>query len=757
MKKTRLGKAAIGVAASAAMLLATPLSAMACTQIYVGSKFTADGNTWTGRNEDGYARTVKVFGVQQPRTGTITYKSGMSNFEWSKTGTTYRHTYIRDSKNGWNGATDAYAEEGINSEGLAVDATVSMSDNSKIDAVDPYGADPDAGENGGGKSTGIGEYNVTDILLDWCKTPKEAIELLGSLVDQYGAYDGNELTISDKNETWSFTMLSGHQWIAIKMPDDKVSVDPNMDNLQFKVDLDDPSQCIHSANLVSMPKDHGLLVTYDDGTPNIAWTYGRSQHTDSEGKNPNSYGMDRYVQGHAYFGAPVPSNQMTTTKAGRVASLADPQFFFTPGGSNYSPYFIIRSLAYRGQGTAFESNANDNIWPIGNPWSVETHFFQINNKLDSQTAIVQWEGLSRSEFTVDLPIYSAVLTKAPSLYGDIDTETGSGLDTPHQDGTDGEGGLDNVELAMKQEPAGNLDYVMLDLNTLCKAYRPTCGSIAKYEKVLQQNVIDQQEAVANLMQQVTDSSERTKIANTALDAETVSLYDRLRPVLDQLREQIKSGDTTTDFVPSDYDAAKDTIKTPFGYADSVIAPVFTQTPKAATYKQGDKAAALSATATEKDSDPLFTDSQKIKYTWYAKAKTSTGMKSVEAAAPAGYVKAGEGQTFTPDTSTVGTTEYIVRAANYEAGNYNASNYINLYTDAKVNVTVNAKSAAAVAPKSSAKKGTGAKSSTKSSTSASSSNGKLAKTGSAVEGVVAVALLAAAAGAAAVAGKKKMNN
>lgn len=41
-----------------------PTSALACTQIYMGSKLTADGNTYYGRSEDFGPRYIKHFGIE---------------------------------------------------------------------------------------------------------------------------------------------------------------------------------------------------------------------------------------------------------------------------------------------------------------------------------------------------------------------------------------------------------------------------------------------------------------------------------------------------------------------------------------------------------------------------------------------------------------------------------------------------------------------------------------------------------------------
>lgn len=44
--------------------MSMPTSALACTQVYMGNKLTADGNTYYGRAEDYRKRYLKHFGIE---------------------------------------------------------------------------------------------------------------------------------------------------------------------------------------------------------------------------------------------------------------------------------------------------------------------------------------------------------------------------------------------------------------------------------------------------------------------------------------------------------------------------------------------------------------------------------------------------------------------------------------------------------------------------------------------------------------------
>ena len=259
-KSGEVAKLVVAMATTASLVLSTPGLALACTQVYVGSSLTANGEAIYGREEDYGPRYVKSFGVQEATDGR-TYISGESDF--SRTvGHTYRYTYVRDAESEWEMGFPPYSEAGINEKGVTCSATLTTAANDAIDSTDP------------GTDAGLGEYNLTDVILGEAATAREGVQIVGSIMDDVGTGEHNQILIGDPNEVWVFMQLSGHQWCAIKMPDDVASVNPNMGNLQFKVDLDDTSVCLHSANMEQTAIDAGTAVYYDDGTFNVAASYG---------------------------------------------------------------------------------------------------------------------------------------------------------------------------------------------------------------------------------------------------------------------------------------------------------------------------------------------------------------------------------------------------------------------------------------------------------------------------------------------------
>ena len=61
--------------------------------------------------------------------------------------------------------------------------------------------------------------------LERCRTAREAVELMGALIDEYGLWgSGETLAVADREEAWVFEMQmsptgKGGFWIAEKIPD----------------------------------------------------------------------------------------------------------------------------------------------------------------------------------------------------------------------------------------------------------------------------------------------------------------------------------------------------------------------------------------------------------------------------------------------------------------------------------------------------------------------------------------------------------
>ena len=552
MRKTHpvnaLKKLGIGLAFGAATIMSMPTSALACTQMYMGKNYTADGYTYFGRAEDFVKRYLKHYGIEPAHEPGFKYSSIESAFEYTSNKPTYRYSYVRDHPSNWMGRTDAYSEAGINEKGVSCSATLSTSYNEEADAADHID-----------EKVGLGEYSYGSIILGESATAREGVELLGRLIDDQGVCTNDQIIIADNNETWLFATLSAHQWIAMKLADDVASLNPNIGSLNYDVDLDDPENCLHSEGIESMPVEKGFAKYSADGKFDVAQTYGESL-ADS-GVNQWS----RYVQGRDYFGSQLTEGTdydiITVKKDGKPdqkgAMVSEIQpLFFRPGKSGWSTFELIRAFGNRGENVPGLNANTDGVYCIGSERNTEINLFQIRRGYDPEVATIQWEMLSRAAYSVAIPLYSALITEVSPYFSD------QTVSFDHCKQTD---------VVYNEEPENSINYVLMDISSLCFENPDTLGtSVRTYLDALQNELIEQNKEVDTAMLAETTTEGRTALANKAGKAATENTYKKCKALLQEMRDYLKEGDFSEEFVPSDYDADNDCLVESITYADEAL-------------------------------------------------------------------------------------------------------------------------------------------------------------------------------------------
>ena len=105
--------------------------------------------------------------------------------------------------------------------------------------------------------------NLQAIALERTSTAREAIQLIGELVKEYGYGDNGEcLTFADSKEVWQFEIMGagpievGAVWAAARIPDENVGVSANIPRIST-LDLDDPDHYMASDNVHSLAEEMG--------------------------------------------------------------------------------------------------------------------------------------------------------------------------------------------------------------------------------------------------------------------------------------------------------------------------------------------------------------------------------------------------------------------------------------------------------------------------------------------------------------------
>lgn len=227
-----------------------------CTTILVGKGLTADGSIIHAHNEDMGNLTVGrlwrinnnkaeddstwVPYVTIPNTGKILdyWASGntkqMSRGELNQTILPYDNILV-----------------GMNESGLTMSCNWMYSKEESLEKV------------------GIRRYAIRQLILERSATAREAVRLIGELIDTYGQADWSGLTyiLADPNEGW-IVETTTHNWVAKKLKDNEIIAVANRYTIGEEFDLS-------SANLIQNAIDKGW---YDpkEGSFNFKMVYGDS-------------------------------------------------------------------------------------------------------------------------------------------------------------------------------------------------------------------------------------------------------------------------------------------------------------------------------------------------------------------------------------------------------------------------------------------------------------------------------------------------
>ena len=506
----KFGKRLSALLLSAVVAAGSVTSAGACTGMYIGSEESANDSTFVGRSEDIgklYDKVFEVIPAADHADGDI-YVGG-DGFSMPYPSHTYRFTVMRDSVDAGDTMTDedgnitaiAFGEAGMNEKGVAASATVSTandltlfedsykvwewdSQQNKYVRVTKAGKGYDPMPEGG-----ICEVSLNSVILMQAETARDGVEKLAAIIDKYGSGECNSITISDANEVWDFETLTGHQYVAVKMPKDKVSVNPNM-VVMNEIDVSDTENVIASPELISMPLKNGILVSsqLDEAKANketenitkidIQKTYGAKDFGDGQ--------YSRYWQGVNYLNQALAATVNIDRENG--ATPEGPFNMLFDADHKVDTYEALRLLAYRGEGSKYDSDTTGK-YAIGNDNQGECHVFEIRGNMPDALSIVQWQTMSRAEFSVYLPYYSNLLTDTSKIFKSEYLE----------DADDIEEIIDNADF-----PADTSAYwVYAAINDLCDNNRDRYGAnVKKFWENYQKQLIAQQADVDTAMKQI---------------------------------------------------------------------------------------------------------------------------------------------------------------------------------------------------------------------------------------------------------------
>ncbi len=371
-----------------------------CTGFIVGKNLTADGSTLYGRTEDLEPHHNKVYKVHPAKDNKAGAKliDEANGFEWQLPARSYKYTSVSDvtPKEG------IFDEVGFNEHGVSISATVSAKANKAIQKVDPY------------VKKGLAESIMTTVVLPHVKTAREGVELIAEIVKKQGAAEGNIVTIADKTGVWYMEILSGHQYVAIKYPDDKYSVFPNTFFLG-NVDFNDKKNVIASENVEKVARDAHSYKEIN-GKFHISQSYNPPM---SEADRSRAWAGIKALNPDApinyddkYFDLLQSSNKKISVAD--VMRMQRNRF----EGTQFKP---LDQMELDGKGIPQRGKVDPVYkYPLGNPNVMEAHIFQLKDNIPaSMGGGTMWLSVGSPRFAPYLPYYGNI-TNTYSAY-QVDT------------------------------------------------------------------------------------------------------------------------------------------------------------------------------------------------------------------------------------------------------------------------------------------------------------------------------------------------
>ncbi|WP_251545913.1 C69 family dipeptidase [Limosilactobacillus caecicola] len=350
----------------------------ACTSIMVGKQASIDGSTFISRNED---RVVpiepKQFLVRPAVTGRHeTYVSPYNQLTvpLPENGMRYTSTPHVDQSMGPN------EEDGFNEANVGESATESVYANARVLAYDPY------------IKNGLAEDSMTTLVLPYIHSAREGVEYLGKLVATYGSAEGNGVQFIDQNEVWYMEIATGHQWVAVRIPDDCYAIAPNQIMIE-QIDFQDPDNYMWSEGIRQFVTEHDLNPDHDQW--NFRHIFGTRTRKDRHYNTPRVWFAQRYLSPQAAADQQPEDMEMPfIRKAERKISVEDIEYLL---GSHFNE----TKYDPLGDGTPDDKRRYRSI---ALSRTAQSHILQVRPH-DTGTQAVQWINFGIPTFSAYVPFF----------------------------------------------------------------------------------------------------------------------------------------------------------------------------------------------------------------------------------------------------------------------------------------------------------------------------------------------------------------
>ena len=377
---------------------------MPCTTILAGKKATYDGSTFIARNDDSGSGkfTAKKLKVVMPKDQPEKYKSEISHVEIELPRKPMRYTAVPNALKG----EGIWAAGGVNEKNVAMTATETITSNERVLGADPLVEYIPAEDGKSEIPGGIGEEDITVIVLPYITSAREGVERLGSLLEEYGTYEMNGIAFQDANEIWWLETIGGHHWIAKKVPDDAYVVMPNqlgIDEFDIKDAAEEKKNNMCSRDLEEFIKDNHLDLSLS-GSFNPRDAFGSHDDADHVYNTPRTWYMERFLNPHTYIWdgpdadfRPDSDDISWSMVPERKITPEDIKYLLSSHfqGTEFDPYASYGNSSMRGAYRSIGINRNDFMMLV-----------QIRPYVHPDVSAIEWLAFGSNAFNAMVPFYT---------------------------------------------------------------------------------------------------------------------------------------------------------------------------------------------------------------------------------------------------------------------------------------------------------------------------------------------------------------
>lgn len=381
---------------------------MACTTILVGKEASNDGSTMIARNDDGHFDPKRLI-VVEPKDQKKIYESKIGKLKIELPDNPLRYTMIPNV----DPSEGVWPASGVNSLGVGMTATETITSNSRVRGADPY-VKPEK-KNGKNIPGGIGEEDLVLLVLPYIRSAREGVLRLGGLLEKYGTYEPNGIAFNDPDEIWWLETIGGHHWIARRIPDDRYVMMPNqfgLDNFSFEDAYGEQKENLCSPDLMEFVKRNHLdLGGGGEFNPRLA--FGSHDDSDHIYNTPRAWFMMRYFnpRGFIYDG---PNAQYTPTSDDIPWSMV-PEKKITVEDVKYILSSYYQGTPYDPYSKSGDPSLHGIYRPIGISRTSFMTCLQARPNLPKEISTVEWICMGPNPFNAFVAIYPNV-SKIPAYF-----------------------------------------------------------------------------------------------------------------------------------------------------------------------------------------------------------------------------------------------------------------------------------------------------------------------------------------------------